>query len=149
MQDLFYNPQQKTGWFYTVLKKRQKALTTTERATFKQKNRLNGNIKRDKYTTKGIQKDNNNKMEDDKATDNIDQMPVKYSQEDAIKDIAFLRSCKLNEANMPIIREKLKLTVEERLKMVNEDKTNLLEQFPYFFAEPKLVVYHCTVQFMD
>lgn len=114
-------------------------MTKTEKETFKNKNRPDRNIKGNKYVKKRLQKANDQDMEGDEANESIDEVLIEYSKEDAIKDIAFLRSCKLNDANMPVIREKIKLTVDERSKMVNDDKTNLLEKFPYFFAEPKLV----------
>lgn len=140
MQDLFYNPQRKTGWFYGVLKKRQKALTKSEKNALKQKNQSNRS-KRIKYDDNSKQEGNTENIKGDIDQEMVsnDAMSAEYSKEEAIKDIAFLRSCKLNDANMSIIREKLKLTVKERLKMVQDDKTSLLERFPYFFSEPKLV----------
>lgn len=86
-----------------------------------------------------MQSDNANDLDTSEVSDNNHNMAEVYSEEDAIKDIAFLKTCKVDDANMAIIKKKLKLTVTERLNMVKEDKTNLLEQFPYFFVEPKLV----------
>lgn len=116
-------------------------MTTAEKAVLKQKNRSNGNVQRNKYIKDVIREASSAGIEGDiaEAIAGTDAMPVKYSTEDEIKDIAFLRSCKLNDANMPTIQQKLKSTVKERTKMVNDDRTNLLERFPYFYAEPHLV----------
>lgn len=128
------------------IKKRQNALTETEKATFKRKNRSEG--KRNRYVGKSIQNANSNAMEVDNGEPNEkndDMMSVEFK--DMINDINFLRSCKINDANMPIIQEKLRSTVGERLKIINNDKTNLLDKFPYFFCEPKLVCHYMFLNF--
>lgn len=110
-----------------------------EKTKFKQNNRPEGNVKRKKYAMKNSQNENSARMEGDTMDSNGDQMLVAYTTDAALEDIAFLRNCKVNDENMPLIQEKLRLTVDERLKMVNQDKTNLLERFPYFFFKPELV----------
>lgn len=117
-------------------------MVETEKATFKRKNGSQGSIKRNRVVSKSIQNANSKAKKGDigKPNETFDEtMSVEYNKDDMIKDITFLQSCKVNDANMPTIYAKLRSTVGERLKMINDDKTNLLEKFPYFFCEPKLV----------
>lgn len=64
---------------------------------------------------------------------------LQYSEMCAKKDVDFLKSTKVDEENMEIIKEKLKLTSSYRKKMVNDPSIDLLEFFPYFFTSPNLV----------
>lgn len=73
--------------------------------------------------------------------DNTPEMttPLQYSEICAKKDVDFLKSTKVDDENMGIIKEKLKLTSSYRKKMVNDPSIDFLEYFPYFFTFPNLV----------
>lgn len=65
-----------------------------------------------------------------------------YSDSDAAKDVDWLKSTVVNEKNMAEIKEKIKLTSTHRKKLLIDMSTDLLELFPYFFTNPKLVSPH-------
>lgn len=54
-------------------------------------------------------------------------------------NVDFLRTMHVNQSNMPEIIQKLKSTVDYRVKICDDVNTNLLEQFPYFFTHSDLV----------
>lgn len=63
-----------------------------------------------------------------------------YTDDNAKDDIEFLRTVAVNDTNMPIIEDKLTLTLKYRADIVCADKRpSLLERFPYFFTHPTLV----------
>lgn len=66
-------------------------------------------------------------------------MSIEYTEDVAEKDIEYLRTAKINSSNMPIIKEKLLLTMDFRKKICENSDINLLERFPYFFVCPELV----------
>lgn len=53
--------------------------------------------------------------------------------------VEMLKSTVVNESNMDLIKSNLKLTSQYRLKMLHDKSIDLLESFPYFFVDPKLV----------
>lgn len=68
-----------------------------------------------------------------------DDILTEYSEEDAQKDITFLKSLEIIDGNMHIFQKKLAQTIKERMKLVKMDGISLLETFPYFYIQPKLV----------
>lgn len=65
-------------------------------------------------------------------------LTMNYSDENAKDDIEFLRTVAVNETSMPIIEEKLMMTLKYRA-VICADNPNLLERFPYFFTHAALV----------
>lgn len=61
------------------------------------------------------------------------------TDDDCAADLEILKTLIVNEENMPQIEEKLFLTMEYRLKLLEIMEVDLLETFPYFFTDPKLV----------
>lgn len=62
-----------------------------------------------------------------------------YSDFDAERDVNLLKSTKVDENNMAMIKEKIKFTHSYRQNMFKDLTIDLLESFPYFFTHPKLV----------
>lgn len=61
-------------------------------------------------------------------------------QEEQLKnDVAFLKTAIINGEQIETIKEKITSTMMYRVKMMNELKMDLLENFPYFFTNPELV----------
>lgn len=58
---------------------------------------------------------------------------------DGQKDIEFLKSAVVNEENMAEIKRRLKNTTKYRHEMMKTPEMDFLENFPYFFTDPKLV----------
>lgn len=60
---------------------------------------------------------------------------------EAVKnDLEFLKTVKLNDDNMNIIKSKIAATSDYRRKFIRENHAiDLLEHFPYFFYNQKLV----------
>lgn len=73
--------------------------------------------------------------ENDNDTDTCDQ----YSDTQAAADVEHLKSTKVNDGNIVAIKEKLKLTLVYRRKLLKDLSIDLLEYFPYFFTNPELV----------
>lgn len=57
----------------------------------------------------------------------------------AKNDVAILKTTIVKPENMDIIKEKLRKTVNYRLKMLENKEIDLLENFPYFFTNAELV----------
>lgn len=66
-------------------------------------------------------------------------LTMKYTDENAKDDIEFLRTVAVNDTNMPIIEEKLMMTLKHRAVICADNHPNLLERFPYFFTHAGLV----------
>lgn len=67
-------------------------------------------------------------------------LTINYTEENAKTDIEFLRTVAVNDANMPIIEEKLMMTLKHRALICQSDNhPNLLERFPYSFTHASLV----------
>lgn len=62
-----------------------------------------------------------------------------YTSSDAAKDVCWLKSAAVNDENMTEIMHKIKSTCPYRKKMLDDLSIDLLESFPYFFTNPKLV----------
>lgn len=62
-----------------------------------------------------------------------------YTRSDAAKDVCWLKSAAVNKDNMSEIMEKIKSTSSYRREMLGDVSIDLLESFPYFFTNPKLV----------
>lgn len=54
-------------------------------------------------------------------------------------DLLFLKTIVVNEDNLPEIRKMLRKTLSRRQELLNSEKVNLLEHFPFFFVHPQLV----------
>lgn len=54
-------------------------------------------------------------------------------------DLLFLKTVVVNKKNMPEIHEKLRKTLERRRELLNTEKVNMLENFPFMFVHPQLV----------
>lgn len=62
------------------------------------------------------------------------------SQEEQMKnDVAFLKNAIVNNEQIETIQQKIVSTLEYRIKMMDELKMDVLENFPYFFVYPWLV----------
>lgn len=60
--------------------------------------------------------------------------------EESCKDnVQILKNTVVNDSNMDLIKSKLQSTSQYRLKMLEDKSIDLLENFPYFFANPMLV----------
>lgn len=59
------------------------------------------------------------------------------------EDLDFLKIAVINEENMDIIKSKIAATSEYRRQLIRANHSiDLLENFPYFFHNPKLVTQH-------
>lgn len=54
-------------------------------------------------------------------------------------DLLFLKTVIVNEKNMPKIHDKLRKTLERRRELLNTEKVDMLENFPFMFVHPSLV----------
>lgn len=70
----------------------------------------------------------------------VANLTMEYTDENAKADVELLRTLAVNDINMPIIEEKLMLTLKHRAAICAEHP-NFLERFPYFFTHPALVSY--------
>lgn len=55
------------------------------------------------------------------------------------ENVEILKITVVNDNNIALIKSKLEATVQFRRKMLQYKSIDLLENFPYFFVEPKLV----------
>lgn len=55
-------------------------------------------------------------------------------------DLDSLKSTVVNKQNVDFIREKLKSTLNYRVEMMRDLSTDLLENFPFFFSNPEMVI---------
>lgn len=62
------------------------------------------------------------------------------TEEENKRDIEILKTLTVSDANMDQIKEKLVATMSYRLEMMNVNEIDLLENFPYFFTDPSLVI---------
>lgn len=108
---MFYNPSTGLGWIVSKLK--------TIRSNMGKIAPIDGN---------NVDENENNETED----------AINY---DPKEDVDLLLSIVVNDANMPIIHEKLRKTLYYRRKLFDDINTNLVERFPYFFTHPQLVKY--------
>lgn len=64
---------------------------------------------------------------------------ARADEESAKANVTHLKSLLVTPDNMHLIQQKLFETVEYRAKMLQDKGTDLLEWFPYFFVNAKLV----------
>lgn len=55
------------------------------------------------------------------------------------ENLDILKTTIVNDSNMALIKSKLEATSQYRLKLLQDKSIDLLETFPYFFVDPKLV----------
>lgn len=65
----------------------------------------------------------------------VNQEPTVNVQE----EFHLLKSTIVNQENLELIKEKLKITSTYRSRLFTDRNINLLEQFPFFFTNPELV----------
>lgn len=64
-----------------------------------------------------------------------------YNEEDANADLTILKRTVINQAtDMEMIKEKLNATRKYRLNLMENNETDIREQFPFFFSHPSLVI---------
>lgn len=61
------------------------------------------------------------------------------NKEKVIEDFELLKATVVNEANMPLIKEKMVSTMKHRSELLKIPEVDLLESFPYLFLCPQLV----------
>lgn len=62
------------------------------------------------------------------------------TEEEMKRDIEILKTLTVSEANLNEIKEKLIATMTYRNEMMDVNELDLLENFPYFFTDPSLVI---------
>ncbi|XP_055307444.1 uncharacterized protein LOC129571654 [Sitodiplosis mosellana] len=73
--------------------------------------------------------------------ENLDQNINRDSPLDPKAEIEYLRSAVVNEVTLPTIKEKLTQTLEYRRLLFRDQNLNLLQEFPYFFHHPELILH--------
>lgn len=63
----------------------------------------------------------------------------RHDEEQAKRDISFLRTTVYNESMEPIFAKKLKDTINYRKKLCKDLRVNVVERFPYFSINTDLV----------
>lgn len=61
------------------------------------------------------------------------------NEEDFQRDLLFLKTAVINRENLDSVKQKLKATLDHRLRMMDNKEMDLMENFPFFFSHPQLV----------
>lgn len=65
--------------------------------------------------------------------------PDQAEGQDMRDEFMLLRSTIVTDDTMNLIKDKLRMTAEYRLQLLEDQNLDLLENFPYFFTNPELV----------
>lgn len=97
---------------------------------------LDQKLKNKRYTEKQRNRSIDNNCTVANIECNIDMISETEKQ---INDVEFLKATIVSDETMSVIESKLRSTATYRQKMMETPELDLLETFPYFFTEPKLV----------
>lgn len=85
-----------------------------------------------------IKRANNQKKDDPTESADVDPA-VDASNEYRMDSLLFLKTTVVTDKNVTEFQKHLEITLTNRLKMISDDSTDFLEEFPFFFVRPALV----------